>query len=172
MCICDYAIFCDPWFVHCWKINLPLLHVLLITTTCMILRHWGQNKIVAILQMTFLKEIFITDYAHILIRFSQKFVPCSPIENKSALVQIIAVTAKVTGPQSVADKTHVIPVNLPYIIIFKIRKIKPNLSSLWQKAKSFLGDCYCLVPSVKKPLLEPILLNPLCAKLCRGNINK
>ena len=35
---------------------------------------------------------------------------------------------------------HVGPVNLLYIIMFKIRKIKPNSDSVRQKLKSFHGD--------------------------------
>ena len=48
---------------------------------------------------------------------------------------------KITGPQTAADKTHIRPENLLYIIMFKIGKIKPNLSSVWQKPKSFDNDC-------------------------------
>ena len=44
------------------------------------------------------------------------------------------------GPATNFGKTHVGPVNLLYVIMFKIRKIKPNLSSVRQKPKSFHGD--------------------------------
>ena len=43
--------------------------------------------------------------------------------------------------QSVDDKTHVILVNLLYISMFKIKKIKPNSSSVQEMLKSFCGDC-------------------------------
>ena len=36
---------------------------------------------------------------------------------------------------------HVGPVNVLYIIMFKIRKIKPNSGSVREKPKSFHGDC-------------------------------
>ena len=44
------------------------------------------------------------------------------------------VTTKITGLQTL---THVRPVNLLCIIMFKIRKIKPNLSSVRQKPNVF-----------------------------------
>ena len=50
-----------------------------------------------------------------------------------------SVTAKLTSPQTEIDKTHVRPVNLLYIIMFKINKIKPNSSEVRQKPQSFRG---------------------------------
>ena len=52
-----------------------------------------------------------------------------------------SVTVKITGPRTVAGKTHVGLVNFLYTIMLKIRKIKPNSGSVRQKPKSFLGDC-------------------------------
>ena len=52
-----------------------------------------------------------------------------------------SVTVKITGPRTAAGKTHVEPANLLYIIMFKIRDIKPNSGSVQQKPKSFHGDC-------------------------------
>ena len=42
--------------------------------------------------------------------------------------------------QSVDDKTHIVLVNLLYISMFKIKKIKPNSSSVQEMLKSFRGD--------------------------------
>ena len=65
---------------------------------------------------------------------------------------LITVTMKITSPLTAAGKTHVGPVNLFFIIMFKIRKIKPNSGSVWQKPKSFHGDCYHFVhPEVSWP---------------------
>ena len=44
------------------------------------------------------------------------------------VLYIYVMTVKITGPQTADDKTHVRPVNLLYIIMFKIWKMKPNLS--------------------------------------------
>ena len=41
-------------------------------------------------------------------------------------MNIFRVTVKITGLRNAAGKTSVWPVNLLYIIMFKIRKIKPN----------------------------------------------
>ena len=41
--------------------------------------------------------------------------------------------------QSADDKTHIGQINILYIIMFKIMKIKPYLSSVWQKPNSFRG---------------------------------
>ena len=38
-------------------------------------------------------------------------------------------------------RKHIGSVNILYMIMFKIRRIKPNLSLVWQKPKSFCGDC-------------------------------
>ena len=48
---------------------------------------------------------------------------------------------KIIHPRTADSKTHVGPVNLLYIIMFKIRKIKPYSGSVWQKPKSCHGDC-------------------------------
>ena len=55
----------------------------------------------------------------------------------NVLVPPSTVTVKITGPQTAAGKTHVGPVNLLYIIMFKIKKIKPNSGLVRQKPKSF-----------------------------------
>ena len=47
---------------------------------------------------------------------------------------------KITGPRTMAGETHVGPVNLLYIIMFKIGKIKPNSGLVQQKPKSFHVD--------------------------------
>ena len=49
---------------------------------------------------------------------------------------------EITGLWTPAGKTHVVPVNLLYIIMFKIRKIKPNSGLVRQKPKSFHSDCW------------------------------
>ena len=51
------------------------------------------------------------------------------------------VTVKITSPRTADGKIHVGPVNLLYIIMFKIRKIKPNSGLVQHKPKSFHGDC-------------------------------
>ena len=51
-----------------------------------------------------------------------------------------SVTMKITGPRTAAGKTHIRLVNFLYIIMFKIRKIKPNSGSVRQKPKSFQSD--------------------------------
>ena len=51
------------------------------------------------------------------------------------------VTVNLTSPRTAAGKTHVGLVNLLYLLMFKIRKIKPNSGSVRQKPKSFHGDC-------------------------------
>ena len=43
------------------------------------------------------------------------------------------VTVKITGMRTAAGKTHVGPVNLLHIIMFKIRKLKTNSGAVWQK---------------------------------------
>ena len=65
----------------------------------------------------------------------------------SGNIQLLkAVTVKITGPRTMAGKTHFGLVNLLYIIMFKIRKIKPNSGSVQQKPKSFfLGYCESIV---------------------------
>ena len=50
------------------------------------------------------------------------------------------VTVKITGPRTTAGKTHVWPVHLLYIIMFKIRKSKPNSDSKAQKFSPWLID--------------------------------
>ena len=52
----------------------------------------------------------------------------------------ITVTGKIAGLRTTASKTQVRPVNLLYIIMFKIRKIKPMSGSVRQKPQSFHGD--------------------------------
>ena len=52
----------------------------------------------------------------------------------------VAVTMKITGPWTMAGKTHIGLVNL-YIIVFKIRKPESNSGLVRQKPKSFNGDC-------------------------------
>ena len=51
-----------------------------------------------------------------------------------------SVTMKITVPRMAAGKTNVRPVNLFYIIMFKIRKIKPNSGFVQQKPRSFHDD--------------------------------
>ena len=50
------------------------------------------------------------------------------------------VTVKITGPRTTAGKTHVWPVHLLYISMFKIRKSKPNSDSKAQKFSPWLID--------------------------------
>ena len=47
---------------------------------------------------------------------------------------------KITGPWTAAAKKHVGPVNFLYMMMFEIRKIKPNSGSGRQNPKSFHGD--------------------------------
>ena len=42
--------------------------------------------------------------------------------------------------QSAAGKTHVVPENLLYIIMYEVRKIKLNSGLVWQKPQSFHDD--------------------------------
>ena len=57
-----------------------------------------------------------------------------------------AVTMKITSPWTTGSKTHIGLVILLYIIMFKIRKIKPNLGSIRQKPKIFHDDWVCNAP--------------------------
>ena len=57
-----------------------------------------------------------------------------------SMASYVTVTMKITGPRTVASKTHLRPVNLLYTIMIRIRKIKPNSGSVRQKPQSFLGD--------------------------------
>ena len=66
-----------------------------------------------------------TSYTMVERRYLHKMLK---IEEKNVTVKIMRST------------THAGPVNLLYIIMFKIRKIKPSLSLVWQKPKSFCGD--------------------------------
>ena len=50
--------------------------------------------------------------------------------SQTSLVQP-SVNAKLTGPWTAASKTHIEPINLLYIIMFKISKIKPNTTLYW-----------------------------------------
>ena len=50
----------------------------------------------------------------------------------------VSVTVKVTGLRTAADKKHVGPVNLLYIIMFEMRKIKQNFIIGPVKANMFL----------------------------------
>ena len=52
--------------------------------------HWGLNKMVDTLQMTFSNEFWWMKNLVFLFQASLKFVPESPIYNKSALLQIMA----------------------------------------------------------------------------------
>ena len=53
------------------------------------LTHWGWDKIAAILQMAFLKCIFLNENVSIFIKIALKFMPKVPINNIPALFQII-----------------------------------------------------------------------------------
>ena len=56
------------------------------------LTHWGQNKMATILQTTSSKliSVNVNEICSILILISLKFVPEDLINNKSALIQIMA----------------------------------------------------------------------------------
>ena len=62
-------------------------------------------------------------------------------------LSIVSITVKIISLWTAAGETYVGPVNLLYIIMFKIRKIKPNSSSVRQKLKSFHGDCSSQCPT-------------------------
>ena len=64
-----------------------------------------------------------------------------PLTSVHVVTCHVAVSMKITGPWTVAGKTHTGPVNLLYIIMFKIRKPEPNSGSVRQKPKNFNGDC-------------------------------
>ena len=52
--------------------------------------HLAQDKMAAILADDIFKSIFMNENIRILIQISLKFVPKGPIDNKSALVQVMA----------------------------------------------------------------------------------
>ena len=54
------------------------------------LTHLPLDKMAAILADDIFKHIFLDENASILIQVSLKFVPKGPIDNKSALVQVMA----------------------------------------------------------------------------------
>ena len=54
------------------------------------LTHLSLDKMAAILAENIFKWILLTGYGRIPIQISLKFVPKSPIDNKSALVQVMA----------------------------------------------------------------------------------
>ena len=56
--------------------------------------------------------------------------------------RLSSITVKITGPHTAAGKRHVGPVELLYMIMFEIRKIKSNLSLVRQKPKRFHGDYF------------------------------
>ena len=53
------------------------------------LTHWGWDKMTAILQMTFLKCIFLNENVSIFIKIALKFMPKVPINNIPTLFQIM-----------------------------------------------------------------------------------
>ena len=72
---------------------------------------------------------------------------------------LFTATVKITAPRTAAGKTHVGPVNLLFIIMFKTKKIKPNSGSVQQKPKSFHGDSDCIQHIEARPPFLCILLN-------------
>ena len=54
------------------------------------LTHWDHDKMAAILADNIFKCIFLNENDRIVISISLKFVPRSPIDNKAALVQVMA----------------------------------------------------------------------------------
>ena len=86
-----------------------------------------------------------TKYAVTLVKNIYKLLCLSYFRKYKNIFSIIfqhwnTVTVKITGLRTADVKTHVRPVNLLYIIMFKIRKIKPNSGSVYQKPKSFHSD--------------------------------
>ena len=73
--------------------------------------HWGQYKMVASLQMTLYKCIFLNENVLILIETSLKFVPKGSISNIPALVQIVAWCRPgdkpLSEPKLVSSLTHI-----------------------------------------------------------------
>ena len=61
-----------------------------IQLTLYILTHLPLDKIAAILADEIFKRIFLNENFRISIKISLKFVPKGPIDNKSALVQVMA----------------------------------------------------------------------------------
>ena len=55
-----------------------------------VLTHLPVDKMAATCQMTFFKRMFLNESVRISIRFSLKFVSKGPIDNKSALVWVMA----------------------------------------------------------------------------------
>ena len=54
------------------------------------LKHWGRDKMAAILADDIFKFIFRTENSHILNKLSLKFVPKGPFDNNPSLVHIMA----------------------------------------------------------------------------------
>ena len=81
-----------PWACHRSRRCLMLLTDELVQKNhhACYLTHWGRDKMDAISQTTFFKQIFLNENVWILIKFSLKFVPRGPISNIPALVQIMA----------------------------------------------------------------------------------
>ena len=59
-------------------------------TSCMIKKHWGREKVAGIFPDEIFKSIFMNENAYISNKSSYKFVPKGPINNISALMQIMA----------------------------------------------------------------------------------
>ena len=66
------------------------LVVCVLTNTCLLLTHWGQGKMAAILQMTLSKIFLFNETLRMLIKISLKCIPKGPTNNIPALVQIMA----------------------------------------------------------------------------------
>ena len=89
-------------------------YTLKITTKSTLLTHLPLDKMVAILANYNFKCIFLNENDRIPIRISLKFVPMSPIYNKSALVQVMARCRTGDKPLSEPMLTHFTDAYMPH----------------------------------------------------------
>ena len=89
-------------------------YTLKITTKSTLLTHLPLDKMVAILANYNFKCIFLNENDRIPIRISLKFVPLSPIYNKSTLVQVMARCRTGDKPLSEPMLTHFTDAYMPH----------------------------------------------------------
>ena len=106
------------------------------------LTHWGRDKMAAVSQTTLSNAFFLNENIRISIKISLKFLPKGPINNNSALVQIMA--WRRSGDKSLSEPMMV---NLlTHICVTRPQWVK---SSLIQMRVCYLFGA--------KPLSNPIL---------------
>ena len=93
--LCYYALLHKgSQLVYSKKLNgkelFQLLSLIHLTNPWVLLTHWGQDKMAAIFHMTFWNGFFFNENVSIFIKIPIKFVSKVPINNITALIQVVA----------------------------------------------------------------------------------